>query len=326
MESRKRKHGIFAVPEDTQGALAYINDKKRDAMTVEDALIQVFQQMRVGGNRERTIESYKYIFEQFIQVTQIKYVEDITLSTIYNYLDKLDVAKETKLIRLKSLKAILSRFFNNGWIEQKFWVSIQIKIDKKVKQGATEDDVEKLLQLIDTSTFTGLRDVVAILTMYKTGVRIRTIGELKEEFIDFENLYLNIDGVAMKNHKHLKLPIDNELANLYKTLIQMNSGIRTYYGTENTNLFITQNGCTMNNTKSSNNAISKQLNKYSKKFGLNNINAHALRRSYAKNLLKRGASVPLISKALGHSDIAVTTQYLDLTVDEVATDLKKYFK
>ncbi|UQW96681.1 site-specific integrase [Rummeliibacillus sp. G93] len=80
----------------------------------------------------------------------------------------------------------------------------------------------------------------------------------------------------------------------------------------------------MNSSKSSNNAITKQLNKYSKKFGLQNINAHALRRAYAKNLLNKGASVPLISKALGHSDITVTTQYLDLDVDEVARDLRGY--
>lgn len=41
-------------------------------------------------------------------------------------------------------------------------------------------------------------------------------------------------------------------------------------------------------------------------------------------ILNKGASVPLISKALGHSDIAVTTQYLDLNVDEVANDLREY--
>lgn len=80
----------------------------------------------------------------------------------------------------------------------------------------------------------------------------------------------------------------------------------------------------MNTSKSSNCAISKQLNKYSKRFGLENINAHAIRRAYAKNLHDKGASIALISKALGHSDLAVTTQYLDLDVEEVAKDLREY--
>ncbi|MFJ5770337.1 tyrosine-type recombinase/integrase [Psychrobacillus sp. NPDC093180] len=61
----------------------------------------------------------------------------------------------------------------------------------------------------------------------------------------------------------------------------------------------------MNTSKSSNCAISKQLNKYSNRFGLENINAHAIRRAFAKRLLEKGASVPLISKALEHSDLAV---------------------
>ncbi|MGE7624474.1 tyrosine-type recombinase/integrase [Viridibacillus sp. NPDC096237] len=323
MGSRNRKHGVFAVPEEA-GTLTYINDKKREAMTIHHALDTAFQQMRVGGNRERTINSYEYIFQQFAEVTQLKYIEDITVNSIYLYLDSLKVSRETKLIRLKSVKAVLSRFHNNGWIQRKFWAGIQIKIDKKVKTGAAEDDIDNLISLIDQNTFIGLRDTVAILTMYKTGIRIRTLGELQEHHIDIGNMYLNIDGSAMKNHKNLKLPIDDELAQLFKTLIHMNNGIRSYYDIENKYIFITQNGSPLNNSKSSNNAISKQLNKYSKRFGLENINAHAIRRAYAKNLLKKGASVPLISKALGHSDIAITTQYLDLDVDEVAKDLRNY--
>lgn len=39
-----------------------------DAIKVVTALNTVFQQMRVAGNRQRTIESYKYIFNQFVEV------------------------------------------------------------------------------------------------------------------------------------------------------------------------------------------------------------------------------------------------------------------
>lgn len=47
--------------------------------------------------------------------------------------------------------------------------------------------------------------------MYITGIRIRTLGELRERHIDFVNLCLNLDGSMMKNHKFLKLPIDPKL-------------------------------------------------------------------------------------------------------------------
>ena len=199
-----------------------------------------------------------------------------------------------------------------------------IKIDKEVKKSAKANDVDILLSLLDKNTFIGFRDTVAILTLYRTGIRIRTLGELTERHIDFDNLYLNMDGTILKNHKFLRLPIDKELANLLKVLIEQNNQIHEYYKVQNKNIFITQNGLPINNSKSSNNAISKQLHKYSVKYELPNINAHALRRGYATQLLKRGANIALISKALGHSDLGVTTQYLDLDIDEVATNLRDF--
>lgn len=326
MSSRKRKHGIFAVSNEAVEMIQAeeIQQQKPTGKPIAEALETVFTQMRIAGNRPRTIESYEYIFKQFVQMNSIEYVEQINIDSIYNYLGSLDVSQRTKLIRLKSTKAVLSKFHNNGWIKERFWNNIQIKIDKEVKKGAKESDIDRLLQLIDKTTFIGFRDACAVMVMYKTGIRIRTLGELRERHIDFTNLCLNLDGSTLKNHKFLKLPITQELADMLQMLIKLNAGIRDYYGTDNSHVFITQNGLPMNSSKSSNNAISKQLSKYSKRFGLENINAHAIRRAYAKNLHDKGASIAIISKALGHSDLAVTTQYLDLDVGEVAKDLREY--
>jgi len=306
MSNRKRKHGIFAVNSEVV-VLSSNKAEQREGTNISVARETVFKQMRIAGNRPRTIESYEYIFKQFIEVCGIVVVEDIDLDKLYHYLDVLQVTPATKLIRLKSIKAVLSKFYNNGWLKDRFWSNIQIKIDKEVKKGARESDIEKLLQLINQTTFIGFRDAAAIKVMYKTGIRIRTLGELRERHIDFENLCLNLDGSTLKNHKFLQL------------LIKLNNGIRAHFGTDNHHVFITQNGTPMNSSKSSNYAISKQLSKYSKRYGLENINAHAIRRAYAKS-----ASIALISKALGHSDLAVTTQYLDLDVEEVANDLRDF--
>lgn len=319
-----RKHGIFSIQSEDVNITTKKKAGKRSGITIPYALETIYQQMRIAGNRIRTIESYDYIFNQFVQFNNLEYVEDITADSIYDYLGSLEVAQQTKLIRLKSIKAVLSKFHNNGWMKQKFWSTINIKIDKKVKKDAKANDIEMLIELIDQNTFIGFRDTVAILTLYKTGIRIQTLGELKERHIDYENLSLNLDGSILKNHKFLKLPIDQELADLYQVLIKQNDKIRNYYKTENTNIIITQNGLPINNSKTSNNAISKQLNKYSKRFGLEDINAHAIRRGFAKKLLDAGASIAIISKALGHSELGVTTQYLDLDVEEVATSLRDY--
>lgn len=59
--SRGRKHGVFAVSGDLVVMPTKIYESKRDCLTIEDALEVVFQQMRIAGNRQRTIESYQYI-------------------------------------------------------------------------------------------------------------------------------------------------------------------------------------------------------------------------------------------------------------------------
>lgn len=122
---------------------------------------------------------------------------------MYHYLDVLEVTPATKLIRLKSIKAVLSKFYYNGWIKDHFWSNIQIKFDKVVKKGAKESDIDRLLRLIDQTTFIGFRAACAIKLMYKSDIRIRTLGELRERHIDFENMCLNLDGSILKNHKFL---------------------------------------------------------------------------------------------------------------------------
>lgn len=79
-----------------------------------------------------------------------------------------------------------------------------------------------------------------------------------------------------------------------------------------------------NTSQSSRCAILKQLTKYAKRLGLDNINAHSIKCAYAKNLHDNGASIAFISKALGHADLAATTFYLDLDIEEVTEDLREY--
>ncbi len=127
----------------------------------------------------------------------------------------------------------------------------------------------------------------------------------------------------MKNHQQIKLPFDDFLKKLLEVLLKQNAIIRTEYGKKNSLIFITKYGDVISTSPTHNN-IQKRLNKYSRMYGLKNINPHALRRGFAKTLLNKGANVAVISKALGHSDISVTTKYLHLDIDEVVNNLRSY--
>jgi integrase len=119
------------------------------------------------------------------------------------------------------------------------------------------------------------------------GNRERTITDYQyifNQFVNTNNLVYVEVGAILKNHKFLKLPIDKELEDLLKILINQNDLIRDYYLTDNSIVFITQNGIPINDSKSSANAITKQLHKYSVRYGLENINPHSIRRGYEKGV------------------------------------------
>ncbi|GAM12118.1 tyrosine-type recombinase/integrase [Mesobacillus selenatarsenatis] len=332
-----KKKAVLTVTEDLSGLFngkseqfggkvekaKLLKERDTDRLTIEKALATVTRQMEISGNRPRTISDYNIYVKHFIGTVRTTYVDELNSDHIYEWLAIMDVSKQTKLTRLKCLKAFLSRCFDNGWIERKFWRPINIKVDNIVKEGAAERDINILLSVLNLNDFVQLRDATALLLMYKTGLRINTIVHLENRHIDLENNLMKIDGSIIKNHDQLLLPIDGTLNRLLTVLLNQNEAIRKEYQRENNYVFITKQGGIIATSQTHNN-IQKRLNKYAKEYGLKNINPHALRRGFAKNLLEKGANIAHISKALGHSNLAVTSQYLHLDKEEVAENLRKF--
>ena len=300
-----------------------IAKKDSSSFTIEQALKTVIRQMKAIGLRERTINDYEYYVNHFIQVTGIRAIEDVSADHVYDWLASMDVSNQTKLTRLKCLKAFLSRCRDNGWIDTKFWKQIRIKVDSPVKPGAAERDIMLLLSLLDLNDFVQLRDATAVLLLFQTGIRINTLSQLEEQHFDLDNQTLRIGGGLLKNHEQIHLPFDDKLKRLLEVLISQNEIVRRENKVKNKFVFITRYGDKVKNSQSHNN-IQKRLNKYSKEFGIKNINPHAIRRGFARRLLDKNANIALISKALGHSDLDVTTRYLHLDKEEVEKSLRQY--
>jgi site-specific recombinase XerD len=292
-------------------------------LTVRQALETIARQMEATGMRERTISDYRHHVNHFAEITSIEILGEINSHSIYDWLASMDVNNQTKLTRLKCLKAFLGRCFNNGWLSTRFWADIKIKVDSPIKEGATERDIKLLLSMLDLSDFVQLRDATAILMLFQTGIRLSTISQLEERHVDIDAGILRIDGGLLKNHEQIHLPFDNALKRLLGALMRQNHVIRRESKAKNNFIFITSRGGPIATSHTHNN-IQKRLHKYSKQYGIKNINPHALRRGFAKKLLNQGANIALISKALGHGDLEVTTRYLHLDKEEVTDRLRGY--
>lgn len=150
---------------------------------------------------------------------------------------------------------------------------------------------------MDYTKFLDLRNAVAILIMYRCGLRIGTLARMKETHVNLDDKKLELDGEVMKNHKGLIVPIDEQTAYLLEVLMNQNKMIRTEYKELHDYLFITIKGTPTTNSITSN-SIQRSLRKYTLNYGVKNINPHALRRGFAKNLYDKSNDLLLVSKAL----------------------------
>ena len=207
------------------------------------AWIIVKEQMRLSGIRKQTIREYDYIFSRFIGSSNIEYLDEVNAESIFQFIASLgDVKDITKQSKLRVVKAILNRIYDNGWITQKFWKDIKIKVDEKIKPPANENNLAILLSLLDMKNFIQFRDAVAVLTIYKCGLRMSTLIQLTESNFDFENKLLIIEGDLMKGREVLKLPFDDQLMDYLQRLIQQNNIIRNHYKKRNKYIFVSKFG------------------------------------------------------------------------------------
>ena len=295
---------------------------KSEDVKISDALNTITRQMEIMGYRERTISDYRLHVTHFAEVVGADHLSEIDNDSILKWLSSMDVSNQTKLTRLKCLKAFLTRCLDNGWFKTKFWRTVTVKVDSEVKVGAEEKDVNILLSMLDLTDYVELRDAVAVLIMYQCGLRIKSLSLLEERHIDVERGELRISGDIVKNRKEIILPLEEQTAQLLSILIQQNAVVRREYQKSNNYVFVTMFGdCVI---KGTNNALQRRLKKYADMYGLKNINPHALRRGFAMRLRNKGADILLISKALGHSDLAVTTKYLGMEKEEVSNELRKF--
>jgi hypothetical protein len=147
-----KKKSVFTITEDLNNLFIERPAQSKSIskrLTIDNALTTITRQMEISGNRPRTISDYSIHVNHFKDTTGLAYLSDITAERIYYWLSLMDVSNQTKLIRLKCLKAFLSRCFQNGWIERQFWKPIKIRVDSNVKEGATKREVRTLLSLLD---------------------------------------------------------------------------------------------------------------------------------------------------------------------------------
>jgi integrase/recombinase XerC len=244
-------------------------------------------------------------------------VRQIDNLTIREYLVTLYQQKKKKTSIARKL-ATLRTFFNFLSREQVVEVNYarlvsSPRLDKKLPNHLTVEEVMRFVEMPDTETVLGKRDKSIMELLYGAGLRVSELVGLNLTDIDFENLALRIKG---KGRKERIVPFGK----LAQAALEIYLGVRGQLLAEADEdardpmaVFLNYQG-----TRITTRSVGRMIDKYIKQCAdMHHISPHALRHSFATHLLDGGADLRSIQELLGHARLSTTQQYTHVSMEKI---------
>lgn len=246
---------------------------------------------------------------------------------IVGYLDELQNVRKLKESTITRKIITLKMYFNflhelKGIKNPFDKIKVKLKHSKRLPKTLTIDEVKRMLIVLnenisnksDFVEFESYRDLALIDLLISTGIRIGEASKITLNDIDNKSRVILIHGKGRKQ-RLIYISSDKTWINLANYL-----SLRKNIKSDNSFLFL--------------NRYFHQLtihgidNIYRKYKQLANINKestpHFLRHTFATNLLNNGADIRSVQELLGHSSIATTQIYTEVTISRKIQVLDKY--
>ncbi|WP_027727256.1 tyrosine recombinase [Treponema sp. C6A8] len=292
-------------------------------MTIEGLLNQFYSDLiLVKRDAQKTAETYKISAEAFLNwlvEERIKLV-DVTPQNITYFLVKrktdgcneLTIAKDISGIR--ALGDFLER--KEYWTENKALLLERPKTSHALPKVLTEEQVDALLESIDTSDNVGKRDDALFELIYSCGLRISEACDLKVANVHMDEQIILVHG---KGDKERIVPFGKRAYDKLKIYLEEVRPLLTK-GKNVPEVFVNYKGEGI-----SRKGVWKRFKELETLSGVQ-AKVHTLRHSFATHLLKGGADLRAVQELLGHSDLATTQIYTHVTNEQLEDAHKKYFK
>ena len=193
------------------------------------------------------------------------------------------------------------------------------KLTKSLPNVMTDEDVRRLVAACDGSKADGLRDHAMVELMYATGGRISELAGLAPSDIDYAQGEVRLFG---KGSKERIVPVYEVALDVTRRYVEsarptLEAG-RKKPG-QPTALFVSARGNDMTA-----NALRARFERLVKLAGLENaVTPHAVRHTYATELLDGGADLRTVQELLGHESMATTQIYTHLSVERLKNATKQ---
>lgn len=259
----------------------------------------------------------------------INQIQNITYNDIIKYIEylKTKYSNSTVNLKLSALKSLFRKLsiIIPGYKNQfEILKGLNIKTNFSTIKSIDRDLILKTIEVNDILKYftdrllktsnkrtilTSKRNALIITLLYKHGLRISELLNIKLSDIHKQNDNLYLINITGKGHKERQIKINN---NLYNQIIDL---LNTYSNNQTDYIFQTLHGKNIDRI-----FITKEIKRIAKRILNKNISSHSLRHSFATNLYKITGNIKGISQYIGHSTIKTTIDmyiHNDLTAYEL---------
>lgn len=259
---------------------------------------------------ENTEQSYRRDLAKLDRYLQSRGIMEMTgatteiLKEYILYLKENNFAATTISRNIAAIKNLYHYMYQQGWMKEEIAEKLKApKIEKKIPEVLTMDEVECLLEQPSGESPKAIRDKAMLELMYGTGMRVSELTNLKVDDLDLEGSCV----YCRDANKARKIPFHGAAKNALRQYLEHS---RQYLLEDKDSdlLFVNCSGHEM-----SRQGFWKIIKVYAKKAGIEGeITPHTLRHSFAAHLIESGEDLKKVSEMLGHSDITTTQIYVNL--------------
>ena len=176
------------------------------------------------------------------------------------------------------------------------------KIQKKVMQVLTDDEVQRLLSCFDRRDLFGVRNHAMLYTLLDTGLRASELCTLTLADTHLKEGFLKVLG---KGNKERLVPFGT---GAQAALLKWRDDVRPHFGGDSDGFFLDANGGAITV-----NALQSVVERASRRAGVPRATCHLLRHTFATNYLVREVGDPLrLQQILGHTTLEMVRHYVAL--------------
>ena len=296
-------------------------------MDIYDLIDDFLEHLEIEvGRSKKTVDNYRHYLERFVMLAQeILQKDEIKPSDI----DKELVRKYRLLLNrygsengTEDLKIITQTYHLialRGFLKYLARRDIKsldpslVDLPHTIRKQVTFlhfGEVEDMLEQIDLSTESGLRDRAIIELLYSSGLRVSELVNLNRDSINLERREFMVRG---KGSKDRPIFVSKSAADrLQDYLDARTDSLPALFlnNSRNTQAVDTSGNYRRMTARS----VERIVEKYARLAGITkHVSPHTLRHSFATDLLMNGADLRSVQTMLGHADISTTQTYTHVT-------------